>query len=74
VSSQQETLPQRLEDRTATIGVAGLGDVGLPLAADFAHARFRMTEVDPHPARVAGVRAHTATCGTRHDRAKVVRL
>jgi len=45
-----DTLKQRLEARTARVGVIGLGYVGLPLARAFSSAGFRVLgfDVDPH--------------------------
>ncbi|HEV8308984.1 MAG TPA: nucleotide sugar dehydrogenase, partial [Methylomirabilota bacterium] len=48
-----ERLRARLDDRSATVGVAGLGYVGLPLAVEFARAGYRVTGIDPDEARVA---------------------
>ncbi len=39
-------LEQRLKDRTAHVGVIGLGYVGLPLAVEFAKAGFTVTGID----------------------------
>jgi UDP-N-acetyl-D-glucosamine dehydrogenase len=47
-----EGLRGRIDDRTARVGVAGLGYVGLPLAVEFARAGFRVTGIDPDEARV----------------------
>src|SRR5690554_6481216 len=41
-----KTLVQRLEDRTATAGVVGLGYVGLPLAVETARSGFRTLGFD----------------------------
>jgi len=46
-------LGRRIEDRTATIGVVGLGYVGLPVAALFAAAGFDVVGVEQQEARVA---------------------
>jgi UDP-N-acetyl-D-glucosamine dehydrogenase len=43
---------QRLEDRTARIGIIGLGYVGLPLALLFAEERFPVTGFDIDAAKV----------------------
>jgi UDP-N-acetyl-D-glucosamine dehydrogenase len=40
------TLLQRLEDRSATLGVIGLGYVGLSLAMEFARAGYRIIGID----------------------------
>jgi UDP-N-acetyl-D-glucosamine dehydrogenase len=50
-------LLQRIADRSARIGVIGLGYVGLPLAVEFARAGFRVLGVDTQVDRVAQVRA-----------------
>jgi UDP-N-acetyl-D-glucosamine dehydrogenase len=44
-------LEERLKSRSATVGVVGLGYVGLPLAVAFAHAGFRVIGVDADPSR-----------------------
>ena len=46
-------LEERLKSRSATVGVVGLGYVGLPLAVAFARAGFRVIGVDADPARTA---------------------
>jgi len=43
---------QRLERRDATVGVVGLGYVGLPLAVAFAKAGMRVIGVDADVARL----------------------
>jgi UDP-N-acetyl-D-glucosamine dehydrogenase len=48
-----ERLRARIEDRSATIGVAGLGYVGLPLAVELARAGFRVIGIDPDESRLA---------------------
>ncbi|HEV8676389.1 MAG TPA: nucleotide sugar dehydrogenase [Methylomirabilota bacterium] len=50
-----ERLRTAIEDRSATVGVAGLGYVGLPLAIEFAKAGFRVTGLDPDASRVDAV-------------------
>jgi len=45
-SIYSERLEQRLKDRTAEVGVIGLGYVGLPLAVEFAKAGFTVIGVD----------------------------
>ena len=52
-----EELKQRLERRDATIGVIGLGYVGLPLAAAFAKAGLPVIGVDADAGRSARIRA-----------------
>ncbi|MBI1848110.1 MAG: nucleotide sugar dehydrogenase [Candidatus Rokubacteria bacterium] len=52
--SAAEELHERLSG-TPTIGVVGLGYVGLPLAVAFAESGARVVGIDLDPARVAGV-------------------
>ncbi|NLE76567.1 MAG: UDP-N-acetyl-D-glucosamine dehydrogenase, partial [Chloroflexi bacterium] len=50
-----ERLLERIASRQATVGVVGLGYVGLPLAVAFAEAGFTVTGIDVDPQRVAQV-------------------
>jgi UDP-N-acetyl-D-glucosamine dehydrogenase len=50
-------LLKKLENRTARVGVVGLGYVGLPLAVELAHAGFHVTGLDVDPCKVAKVNA-----------------
>ena len=43
----------RINQRTARVGVIGLGYVGLPLAIEWARANFMVTGIDIDPQRVA---------------------
>jgi UDP-N-acetyl-D-glucosamine dehydrogenase len=45
-------LRKRIKDKTARVGVLGLGYVGLPLAVEFAKAGFDVTGIDPQQERV----------------------
>jgi UDP-N-acetyl-D-glucosamine dehydrogenase len=45
----------RIDDRSAAVGVAGLGYVGLPLAIEFAKAGFQVSGIDPDAERVGRV-------------------
>ncbi len=51
------TLQDRIDARTARVGVIGLGYVGLPLAVEFAKAGFDVTGFDVDTAKVAEVNA-----------------
>ena len=51
------TLQSRIESCTATVGVIGLGYVGLPLAAAFARAGFPVIGFDVDDAKIADLRA-----------------
>lgn len=48
----KEQLLQHIQDRTAVIGIVGLGYVGLPLAVAFAEVGFKVLGVDLTPAKV----------------------
>jgi len=50
-------LKRKIRNREATIGVVGMGYVGLPLAVEFAEAGFRVTGIDLDARKVAGLRA-----------------
>jgi UDP-N-acetyl-D-glucosamine dehydrogenase len=45
-TTMKDQLKRKLENRTATIGVVGLGYVGLPLALEFARAGFHVVGYD----------------------------
>jgi len=47
----------RIADRTARVGIIGIGYVGLPLAMVFAEAGFRVTGIDVSAERVAALNA-----------------
>jgi UDP-N-acetyl-D-glucosamine dehydrogenase len=51
--SAAEALRQRIQARTARVGVVGLGYVGLPLALEFAKAGFSVTGIDVQEEKVA---------------------
>jgi UDP-N-acetyl-D-glucosamine dehydrogenase len=69
-----EDLRRRLDDRSAVVGVAGLGYVGLPLALEFAKAGYRVVGIDPDAERVARVRRGESYIGdvNRDDLATAV--
>src|SRR5215469_1695202 len=48
-----QELKQKIESRTAHIGVIGMGYVGLPLALLFSEQRFRVTGFDIDPTKVS---------------------
>src|SRR4051812_23473437 len=50
--SPAQKLLQRIDNRTAHLGVIGLGYVGLPLAVELAEAGFRVTGIDLDEKRV----------------------
>ncbi len=46
-----QTLKEKIEAKTARVGIVGLGYVGLPLAVEFAKAGFSVTGIDVQQAR-----------------------
>jgi UDP-N-acetyl-D-glucosamine dehydrogenase len=48
----REEILKKVEDRTAIVGVIGLGYVGLPLTVDFAEEGYRVIGVDVNAAKV----------------------
>src|SRR5437763_1048981 len=56
-TSLAERLMERLRLRTATVGIVGLGYVGLPLAETFAWGGFRVAGFDVDEAKVAKLKA-----------------
>jgi UDP-N-acetyl-D-glucosamine dehydrogenase len=65
--SPSESLRRLLADRSATVGVIGLGYVGLPLAAAIARAGFRTVGFDIDPAKIADIGAGTSYIGEVSD-------
>lgn len=59
----QPGLIERLRDRSATVGVIGLGYVGLPVACMLARSGFRVIGVDLDAARVATLTAGRCPIG-----------
>jgi len=61
VAAQQllcaEALAAKIADRTARVGIVGLGYVGLPLAVEFAKAGFSVTGIDLIESKVARLNA-----------------
>ena len=55
--STQTTLLQKLKDKSARIGVVGLGYVGLPLGLRFSEAGFPVTGLDIDPDKVKALNA-----------------
>ncbi len=58
-----ETLKGKIENRTARVGVIGLGYVGLPLAVEFAAAGFHVTGFDIDASKVSAVNAGKSYIG-----------
>src|SRR5687767_10740195 len=65
-----DELKKRIEDRTAKVGIIGLGYVGLPLALAFAEQGFPVLGFDVDPAKVDAL--SKGDCYIRHlDAARV---
>jgi UDP-N-acetyl-D-glucosamine dehydrogenase len=62
-----QDLLRRIESRSATVGVIGLGYVGLPLAVEFAKAGFATIGFDVDPGRVAKVNGGRSYVGDVSD-------
>jgi UDP-N-acetyl-D-glucosamine dehydrogenase len=58
VLSPESTFDDRIAQRTATIGIVGLGYAGLPLAMAFAEAGFDVTGIDLNEQRVLAIQNH----------------
>ena len=53
--SSSEILEKKIRDRSANLGVIGLGYAGLPLAVEMAHQGFRVTGIDIDGRRVESI-------------------
>jgi len=76
-----KTLAERIGDRSATVGVVGLGYVGLPLAVSFADVGFEVVGIDYSSEAIAQLRSGEPTTGdidpaalTAHLKAESIRL
>ncbi|MBS1834361.1 MAG: UDP-N-acetyl-D-glucosamine dehydrogenase, partial [Acidobacteria bacterium] len=47
-----ERLKEKIQNKTAKVGVVGLGYVGLPLAVEFGHAGFEVIGIDVQQSKV----------------------
>ena len=47
-----DALARKIEDRSAVVGIIGLGYVGLPLAVEFAKAGYRVVAIDLDESKV----------------------
>ena len=57
ISSTAASLEKKIVDRTARVGIVGLGYVGLPLAVEFAEAGFTVTGIDVQESKATQVNA-----------------
>ena len=55
VAGTFEILKEKIETKTAKVGIVGLGYVGLPLATEFAKAGFTVIGIDVQDSKVAGL-------------------
>jgi len=55
MNENQKLLIKKLENKTARVGVVGIGYVGLPLAVVFAEAGFNVVGVDPIEEKVSAI-------------------
>jgi UDP-N-acetyl-D-glucosamine dehydrogenase len=55
VVGTQEALKEKIQSKTARVGIVGLGYVGLPLATEFAKAGFNVTGIDVLAPKVDGL-------------------
>jgi UDP-N-acetyl-D-glucosamine dehydrogenase len=56
-ASHLDILAEKIADRTARVGIVGLGYVGLPLAVEFAKAGFSVTGIDAVESKVERINA-----------------
>jgi len=61
------TLATKISDRTARVGIVGLGYVGLPLAVEYAKAGFSVTGIDLSASKTESVNAGKSYIGDIHD-------
>src|SRR5690242_11416437 len=62
-----EALAHKIEQRTASVAVIGLGYVGLPLAVEFANAGFNVTGIDVAASKVEMLNAGRSYIQDVHD-------
>ena len=55
IASTFEVLKEKIETKTAKVGIVGLGYVGLPLAMEFAKAGYTVTGIDVQESKVTGL-------------------
>src|SRR4051794_5325947 len=57
VAARVDTLLRRIQDRTAVVGMVGLGYVGLPFAVEKAKVGYRVIGIDQNPDRARRINA-----------------
>src|SRR5580765_5934806 len=55
LQTERLALEEKLRQKTASIGIVGLGYVGLPLAVEFAKAGFHVTGIDVQEHKIAAI-------------------
>ncbi|MEJ2757187.1 MAG: nucleotide sugar dehydrogenase [Anaerolineales bacterium] len=63
MSTIEQELRQKFEDRSAKIAVLGMGYVGLPLAVVFANAGFEVIGIDPDERKIQALNAKKSYIG-----------
>ena len=69
-----EALKGKIQNKTARVGIVGLGYVGLPLAVEFANAGFTVTGIDVLQSKVDGLNrgeSHVQDVPSARDRASL---
>ena len=61
-----KVLEEKIRNRTARVGIVGLGYVGLPLAVEFARAGFQVTGIDLSEEKARSVNAGNSYIGDIH--------
>ena len=57
ISTAAEALQAKIKDKSARVGIVGLGYVGLPLAVEFAKAGFSVTGIDVMESKTSAINA-----------------
>ena len=57
ISTAAEALQAKIKDKSARVGIVGLGYVGLPLAVEFAKAGFSVTGIDVLESKTSAINA-----------------
>jgi len=63
IASTAEILSQKIQSKTARVGVVGLGYVGLPLAVEYAQAGYNVTGIDLSQGKTARINAGDSYIG-----------
>lgn len=63
ISGTSQALAENIKNKTARVGVIGLGYVGLPLAVEYAHAGFDVTGIDLMESKCSRINAGESYIG-----------